>query len=359
MTAHDEEKPTPATRTHVWPRVAVSLVLAGGFAWMLRRGGLPIVPSSELLARIGPTAILAYALWFSLLWLVRVHRWAYLLRPLATIPKREVMAAGLIGAAAIVLAPLRLGELARPYLIAGRGVTFTQAAGAVGAERVADGFVLASFLMVGLLTSTPLSPLPNHLGELPMPVSAVPRAAWTSLLIFACAFAAMAAFYFQRARATRLVETIVGVVSPKAATLLAGAVAKVADGLSFLPNRRDSLPFARDSLIYWAMNAAGFLLVMRAAGFDATLAHAMVMMGVLSLGIMVPSGPGFFGAFQLSAYCGLAMFFPLDRVVAEGSAVVFVLYVVQTLVAVTFGVVGLVLLPSRTTAIAATNEDSL
>lgn len=341
----------PGARTNVWPRVAVSLVLAGGFAWMLRRGGLPIVPSRELLEKVGPGAIAAYALWFSLLWCVRVHRWAYLLRPLATIPKREVFAAGLIGAAAIVLAPLRLGELARPYLISGRGVTFTQAAGAVGAERVADGVVLASFLMVGLLTSTPLSPLPDHLGDLPMPVGAVPRAAWSSLAVFACAFLAMAAFYFQRARATRLVEVVVGAVSPKLATFLAGAVSKVADGLSFLPNRRDSVPFARDTLVYWMMNASGFLLVMRAAGFDATLAHAAVMMGVLSLGIMVPSGPGFFGAFQLSAYCGLAMFFPLDRVVAEGSAVVFVLYVVQTLVAVGFGVLGLVLFPSRTSAV--------
>jgi hypothetical protein len=289
-----------------------------------------------------------YTLWFSLVWLVRAHRWAYLLRPLAEIPKRESLAVGLVGAAAVVLAPLRLGELARPYLIDGRGVRFAQGAGIVGAERVVDGVVLASLLMLGLLGSTALSPLPDHLGDLPMPVAAIPRAAWTSLAIFACAFLAMAAFYFARERASRVVHTLVGAVSPRLATFVATSVARVADGLTFLTQPRHALPYLRDTVVYWLMNVAGLFYVMRAGGLPATPAHAAVLMGVLSLGIMVPSGPGFFGAFQLSAYCGLALFFPLPQVVAEGSAIVFVLYASQTLVAIVFGLLGLLLLPAST-----------
>jgi len=43
----------------------------------------------------------------------------------------------------------------------------------------------------------------------------------------------------------------------------------------------------------------------------------------------VPSGPGYFGAFQLSTYMALAMFFPEDVLRGPGAAFVFLLYVTQ------------------------------
>ena len=331
----------------IWPRVLLSAALAAGFGWTLHAGGLPLLPTRERLGRIGWGPVAIYAGWFSLLWVVRAHRWTYLLRPLAKVPRRDVLAIGLTGAAAIVLAPLRLGELARPYLIAGRGVTFAQALGTVGAERIVDGIVLALMLTGGLLFAVPLSPLPDHLGDLPLPVAAIPRAAWLSLAIFGAAALAMVGFYFARAPAERLTASVVGAVSPRAAAALGRTVARVAEGLSFLPRPRDALPFVRDTLVYWGMNVTGILFLLRAAGFQASLAQATVLLGVISLGLLMPSGPGFFGAFQLSAYCGLALYFSLDQVVQEGAAFVFALYVLQTSVAVSFGVLGLSLMPAR------------
>jgi hypothetical protein len=54
-----------------------------------------------------------------------------------------------------------------------------------------------------------------------------------------------------------------------------------------------------------------------------------VVLGVVGLGILVPSGPGFFGAFQLASYCGLAMFFHQDVVLVQGSLYVFLAYSTQ------------------------------
>ncbi len=60
-----------------------------------------------------------------------------------------------------------------------------------------------------------------------------------------------------------------------------------------------------------------------------SLARACVIMGVLHLGVLLPNAPGYFGAFQIAIYAGLAMYYPPARVATTGSAVVFLLYVIQ------------------------------
>jgi hypothetical protein len=49
----------------------------------------------------------------------------------------------------------------------------------------------------------------------------------------------------------------------------------------------------------------------------------------VGVGILVPAGPGYFGAFQLSTYMALAMYFPEAALVGPGAAFVFLLYATQ------------------------------
>jgi len=53
------------------------------------------------------------------------------------------------------------------------------------------------------------------------------------------------------------------------------------------------------------------------------------VMGVLGVGILVPAGPGLFGAFQWSMYAALAMFFADELVLGPGAAYVFLVYAIQ------------------------------
>ena len=52
-------------------------------------------------------------------------------------------------------------------------------------------------------------------------------------------------------------------------------------------------------------------------------------MGVLGLGVLVPAGPGLFGAFQASTYAALAMYFHDDVVLGPGTVFVFLLYTIS------------------------------
>ncbi|HKU44833.1 MAG TPA: hypothetical protein VJR89_42030, partial [Polyangiales bacterium] len=78
----------------------------------------------------------------------------------------------------------------------------------------------------------------------------------------------------------------------------------------------------------------------------ADLAQAVVIVGVMGLGSLLPSGPGFFGTYQLGAYCGLAMFFPESQVVQAGAVFIFISYSSQLLITTLFGAIGLKLMAS-------------
>ena len=118
--------------------LAVSLLLAGGFVWVLNRGGLPIIPERAAFASVTWWILPGYALLCSVGMFLRTYRWVYLLRPVAgDISARRVLGSGLVGFTAVFFAPLRMGEIARPWLVARDGkVTFLQATGTVAAERI-------------------------------------------------------------------------------------------------------------------------------------------------------------------------------------------------------------------------------
>jgi hypothetical protein len=320
--------PKSALRRHA-PKVLASLGIAALFVWLFRRGGLPLVPGPEALASLTAWGVAGYTvLLLATMWL-RTYRWVYLLRPLADVDTRRVVGVGFLGFGAILFGPLRMGEVVRPYLIASDdGVGFTEATGTVLAERVIDGLVISFVLLAGLLLSHPVSPLPDHLGSIAVPVHAIPGAAWTALTMFGGAFTAMALFYFARDFARKITHAVLDLVSAKLATWVTGQIERLADSLKFLSSAH-GVPFLRDTLLYWTVSTAAIWVALRGCGIAATPAEACLTAGVCGLGSLIPSGPGMFGTYQLATYAALAMFCPESVVLTAGAAFVFLTYSVQ------------------------------
>ena len=128
----------------------------------------------------------------------------------------------------------------------------------------------------------------------------------------------------------------------------------VADGLAFLPSGSVTRPFLRDTIVYWLVVALGQWAALRGTGVPATFVEAWVTVGVVGLGSLIPAGPGFFGAYQLAAFCGLAMYFDEAIVLGPGVAFVFVIYTTQIGVSILSGLAGLLLVrrfPARGPAV--------
>jgi glycosyltransferase 2 family protein len=289
------------------------------------------VPTAEDCAALRPWTVVVYVASLAVVHFLRAIRWRHLLRLVGGASSREVLAVSWIAFGAIFLSPLRSGEVVRPYLITKRSkVNLWEATGTVGAERVIDGLVLSLILFAGLMSATQQNPLPDHVGKLHVPAAAVPKAAFGALALFAVAFALMGAFFFARAFARRVTLAVLGVVSRDLAERAAGIVERVADGLRFLPSPAHAAPFIGETLLYWGVNVAGVLLLGWGCGLTGmTLPEAAVTVGCLGVGILLPAGPGYFGAFQLSIYMALAMYFPPDLLAGPGAAFVFFLYATQ------------------------------
>jgi uncharacterized protein (TIRG00374 family) len=284
-----------------------------------------------------------YCLGWSVVHLIRAARWRLLLAPIAKVSTRRVFAASFVGFLAILLLPLRAGEVVRPVMIREQGrLSAWAAAGTLGAERIVDGLVLSSMLFLALSLSPRLDPLPERLGDLPISVAIIPTAAYAALLLFSVAFLVMLAFHRWRQAARRAVDVLIGSVSPRLAAWISGRVENVADGLRFLSLWRQSVPFVLSTVAYWMINVGCTWLLGWGVGFDGfSYGRACVVTGVLALGIMVPNAPGFFGAYQFSLYAGLAVFYLRDEVLQRGAAFVLTMYVLQTLITVVFAAWGM------------------
>ena len=322
-------------------RLGISLAIAAFFVWMLQAGAMPLVPPREAWAGLRGWTVAGYVLGWSLVHLIRAARWRLLLSPLGEVTWRRVFAASFIGFLAILMFPLRTGEVVRPILIRERGhISAWAAAGTLGAERIVDGLVLSLMMFVALGLATPLDPLPERLGDLPIRVAIIPRGAYLAVLGFSAALLAMLAFHIWRGAARRLVERVLGVLSEPLAQWTSLRLERLADGLGFLSGVRHSLPFLLATTAYWLLNAACTWLLGWGTGLEGFgFARACVVTGVLAIfGVLMPNAPGFVGAFQFSLYAGLAVFYGREQVLGEGALFVFLLYLGQMLV--TFGFAG-------------------
>ena len=327
-------------------RLAASLLIAGGFIWAMRKGGLPLIPPASELARIDLSPVAFYTVACGAATLMRTYRWNHLLRPInSRLSSRRVLAVSCVGLAAVLFAPLRMGEIVRPWLLAqDREVSFVHAAGTVVAERIVDGLTLTGVLAVSLWFATPLSPLPDHIGTLQVPVALVPAISMSAFGTFCGAFIAMLLFYFWRVRAHRIVYTVVAWVSVPLANWLTRQVERLADSLQFLFSRKHGVAFMRETVGYWAATIVGHYVLLRGLGIPASFVQTCVTLGVLGLSTLLPSGPGFFGTYQLGIYCGLAMFFPASQVLGAGALFTFLSYAIQLLLGLLCGVLGMWLL---------------
>jgi hypothetical protein len=262
--------------------------------------------------------------------LVRTVRWGILLEPVAKIPFARLNAASAVGIMALVLLPFRLGEFARPYLVAERPrLRVSAALSSVVVERVADGIFMGLLLVLTLLA------VPEGTPGLP-----VIRAAG---VIVSLAFLGLLAFlvvaYRNRALAVRFTTRLLAPLSPRLAGRVSGMMDAFIHGLRLVPSRSKVALFFGLTALYWFLSGWGMLLL--AQGFDLGigLLETFTVLGVLVVGVMIPAGPGMVGTFQGAVVVGLSLFLPREAASTRGLAYANVLWAVQVGVQVAIGMI--------------------
>ncbi len=313
------------SRTGLWIRIGASLVLAGLIVYALH----PYLDAVPRDLSVDPAGLAAFAALLAVYLVVRSGRWVFLVRPLGPAPVATVIKVGLAGTMWIALLPFRLGELARPVLLAKTtGIDVRKGLGTVALERVCDGLMVG-----GLFFAT--------MGDAADEGVAMLRAATTGVMaVFVLALFTLLVMARWPAFAGRMIDATVGRVAPRLGQFASNLASGVSEGMAALPRGGPLLAFLLATAAYWAINAVAMWILATACGLPLSLSQIVSVMAVMNIALLVPGGPAQLGVFQGGVALGLSLFLPQQLVHDRGSTFVFYLYLGQLLAICTAGVLS-------------------
>lgn len=274
--------------------------------------------------------LVPYAVALGVIHLLRTWRWGALLSSLERVPFRKLNEASGIGFMMLLVLPFRLGEFARPYLIAQRsGVRKSAAMATVVLERVVDGLFVA-ILLRAMLFFVPVNG--NFIDE-------VRWGANLMFLIFGGGAAFLGFAAWKQSLAVGLVRATAGRVAPRLAEKAAEIVEGFVGALRQLPSPGQTAWFFLCTFAYWGLNGASMFVLAQAFGLELSLAQTYTLLSVLVVGLMVPAAPGMMGTFQFATIMGLSLFIPSSVATSTGLAFANVMWLMQVLQQVGFGLV--------------------
>lgn len=269
------------------------LGLSGLFLWLALRGeDWGAIRESLARADYRYVALMfplgAYGLY------ARCQRWRILLekthrRPVPMLP---IYSASAIGFMANMVLPFRVGEFARPWLVA-RSVSLPPAStfATVVVERVLDLLALAVFGL-GIVLAADVPPVVTSLARL---------AAGMAALLFGGAWVVVA----RRERVLPVLDRVWQRV-PRVGPAILRLEHEFVDGMSSIADPPTLLRTVAWSLYIWFVVAVSFSLGFLALGMDVPFVGGGITVAtIVALAVSVPSAPAFVGQFEWG--CKLAL----------------------------------------------------
>ena len=230
-------------------------------------------------------------------YLVRAYRWKFLLLPIKPIRMRGLFSATIIGFFANVVLPARLGEIIRPWLIGRReGVSKAASFATIVVERLFDvSTLLLCFGLVAIFYghSLPDSFRKGAIGLFTLNLAGVVFLVFLQLQTALCLRLAGA-----------LLRPLPAGISARAQSLLQS----FSEGLGSLKSGHHMLRISLLSILMWFTIVLSIWTCLQALHLQLPVYASAVLVVVISLGIMIPSAPGYLGVMNAACQAGLAIF---------------------------------------------------
>jgi hypothetical protein len=238
----------------------------------------------------------------SLTFPLRLVRWRLLLRDRSGAPLKPwpLWHATAIGFMANNLLPFRAGELVRVFAATKlSGARFTATMSSIAVERIFDGLAVMGLLALGLLTSD----LPS--GVVVGGVSLARAAQVAGLISFGALLVAAGMVAFPAA-AERMVRRLLpaGRLTERLIAMIEG----IRHGLASLRSPPLLVGVIVWSIALWVVNAMAMWVSFAAFDIPVGFGGALVLQGVLVIGISVQLTPGFVGQFEAAMVAALALY---------------------------------------------------
>ena len=227
---------------------------------------------------------------------LRSYRWGVILEPMEKIPQGTLFAVTSVGFLAIAAIPARIGELARPYLVARKSaVKMSSALGTIVVERVLDSLAVLTITIAVLIAQDDL-----------------PRWMFTSGILFFLLTLMMIAFVvglvWRRETAVSIIDWILRRLPGTLTQKVNPVIHHFIDGFQVITDVKRLLYLLVLSAVVWLVDVAAIYTLLYAFGFDLPVLAAFVVMVILIAGIAIPTAPGFIGNWHYACILGLSLF---------------------------------------------------
>lgn len=299
---------------------AAGLGVSALFVWLTLRGK-DLGAIWEAITRVDKRYLVGYFGLCCVIHLCRTVRWGILVEPLdPSISFKRLNAVSAVGFMWLITLPFRLGEVARPMLLRdGKKVTASGALASVVVERVIDGLAMTVMLLVTLLFVKSESP----------DLARVRVGGWFFFAAFGGGGLFLVFAAWQHALAVKLVHAVFDRLSPALSAKAVGLIDAFIAGLKAVPSRGKLVLFVVLTVLYWGINGAGLGLLAMGFGLPLSPLAMYTTLAVLTVGVMIPAGPGMAGIFQYFTALGLSLFLAPAVVAVSGAAFANVLWGMQ------------------------------
>ncbi len=327
-----------------WIKLGVSLAITVGCMWWTLKGMQWEETKNALLSANWAVTLPVYMVILLVIHLARTLRWGHLMSGLEKVPFKPLNEASAIGFMMLIILPFRLGEFARPFLIAQRSnIRRSPAMTSVVLERIIDGLIIAVLLRV-LMFFVP---------EDARNIDRIRIGANLMFLIFFSGFLFLLTARWKHDAVIGLMRKTVGRIAPGITEKVVYMVDGFVGALKQLPDAKNMAWFFVWTAVYWVVNGASMAFF--ANGFDCSGAdgraclplhleyfYGYFLLCVVIVGMMIPAAPGSAGTAQLALLIGMGVFLPQAVVNSSGVAYANVLWAVQIIQQILVGLFFLV-----------------
>ena len=240
----------------------------------------------------------------TLIFPLRARRWRPILASVAPdLPLGVLWRSTAIGMMVSNVVPVRAGELARAYALTRETprVGFSASIASLVVDRVFDAFVVLVLMLAALFD--PAFPR-QHL------VAGRPVTEWmvSGGVLVGIAIVGLYLVVFFPAAMIRIFEMLTRRLAPRLEARGVQALRAFAAGLGVLrhPQRFAEVMFW--AVLHWLVNGLAFWLAFKAVGIGAPFSAALLVQGLIAIGVALPSAPGFFGVFEYVGQQGLGLY---------------------------------------------------
>jgi uncharacterized protein (TIRG00374 family) len=211
------------------------------------------------------------------------------------IRRGKLLSALMISYALNTILPARLGELARAYVIGeSENLSKSLAVSTILVEKVLDVLTLLLFLVLLL----PFVTLPSW----------IQQSALVLAPVFVGLFVLLLALAYQRTRTLGVVSSVLKRLPRFGAERLLAYIDSALSGFDVLGSLKTNLVLWAWSMAVWVTSGLFMLVVMYAFHIEAPPAAAFLLLCVTSLGMTVPSSPGYIGVYHWLVVSTLQIF---------------------------------------------------